>query len=109
MAVLGVRGDVRSDRSPRKRAVLLVLRYYLGIMRRQWWISVPAVTLPALGNTFLFYLTPLLVAGLVKQLAGGGHSEFGTLLPYVLGFAGLMLAGEVLWRVGLHFLNRLDA
>ncbi|TMQ90980.1 ABC transporter ATP-binding protein [Actinomadura soli] len=64
------------------------------------------MTLPALGNTCLFYLTPLVVAALVGHLAGGGESGLGTLLPYVLGFAGLMLTGEALWRVGLHFLNR---
>ena len=29
--------------------------------------------------------------------------------PYVLGFAGVLLLAEVLWRVGLHCLNRLDA
>jgi ATP-binding cassette, subfamily B, bacterial len=84
------------------------LGYYCGVLRRQWRISVPAVTLPALGNTLLFYLTPLVVAALVGHLADGGESDLGALLPYVLGFAGLMLAGEALWRVGLHFLNRVD-
>ena len=106
MAVLGMRSG---GRSPRRRAVQLVLRYYLGVVRRQWWISLPALTLPALGNTCLFYLTPLVVARLVQHLAGGAHSDFGTLLPYVLGFAGLMFVGEALWRLGLHFLNRMDA
>jgi ATP-binding cassette subfamily B protein len=76
------------------------------VLRRQWRISLPALTLPALGNTCLFYLTPLVVAALVGHLAGGGESDLATLLPYVLSFAGLMLAGEALWRVGLHFLNR---
>ncbi|MFI0454047.1 ABC transporter ATP-binding protein [Actinomadura sp. 6N118] len=67
------------------------------------------MALPALGNTCLFYLTPLMVAALVGHLAGGGESDLGALLPYVLGFGGLMLAGEALWRAGLHFLNRVDA
>jgi ATP-binding cassette subfamily B protein len=104
--VLGVRGGSRDGQSPRQRAVLLALRYYCDVLRRQWRISLPALTLPALGNTCLFYLTPLMVAALVGHLAGGGESDLATLLPYVLGFAGLMLAGEALWRVGLHFLNR---
>jgi ATP-binding cassette, subfamily B, bacterial len=104
--VPGVRGGFRVGPSPRQRAVPLTLRYYCDVLRRQWPIALPAMTLPALGNTCLFYLTPLMVAALVGHLAGGGESNLATLLPYVLGFGCLMLAGEALWRAGLHFLNR---
>ncbi|MEO5877824.1 MAG: ABC transporter ATP-binding protein [Streptosporangiaceae bacterium] len=93
----------------RKRAVLLALRLYLSELRRQWPVSVPALTLPALGNVCVSYLAPLFVAALVGQLAAGGESTVRQLLPYVLGFGGMMLAGESLWRVGIHFLNRTDA
>ncbi|MEO3825760.1 ABC transporter ATP-binding protein [Actinomadura sp. B10D3] len=93
-------------RSTRRRAVLLALRFYCGELRRQWRISLPALLLPPLGNTCLFYLTPLVVAALVGHLAGGGKSDLAALLPFVLGFAGLGLVGEALWRVGLHYLNR---
>ncbi len=95
--------------SVRKSAVMLVLRHYGGELRRQWRVSVPALALPALGNVCLAYLAPLAVAGLIGHLAAGGDGSIGALLPYVLGFGGLLLAGEVLWRVGLHFLNRTDA
>jgi ATP-binding cassette subfamily B protein len=87
----------------------LVLRYYCGELKRQWRVATPAMTLPAIGNICLFYLAPLAVAGLVGHLAGGGEGSVATLLPYVLGFGALLLAGEVLWRIGLHFLNRTDA
>ncbi|MFA1547923.1 ABC transporter transmembrane domain-containing protein [Actinomadura chokoriensis] len=106
MAVLALRGGSGDGRPARRRAVLLALRYYWDVLRRQWRISLPAMTLPALGNICLFYLTPLVVAALVGHLAGGGESDLAALLPYVLGFAGLMLTGEALWRAGLHFLNR---
>ncbi len=95
--------------SVRKSAVLLALRYYCGEVRRQWRVAVPALTMPALGNICLFYLAPLAVAGLVGHLAGGGDGSLTALLPYVLGFGALLLAGEALWRIGLHFLNRTDA
>ncbi|WP_229699413.1 ABC transporter ATP-binding protein [Nonomuraea glycinis] len=62
-----------------------------------------------MGNISLFYLAPLMVAGLVGRLAEGGDAPMAALLPYVLGFGALLLLGEVLWRVGLHFLNRTDA
>src|SRR5215469_7757076 len=29
-------------------------------------------------------------------------------MPYVLGFAGVLLLAEVTWRIGIHCLNRLD-
>jgi ATP-binding cassette subfamily B protein len=89
--------------------MLLALRHYCGELLRQWPVAAPALILPALGNICLFYLAPLAVAGLVGHLAGGGDGSFAALQPYVLGFGGLLLAGEVLWRGGLHFLNRTDA
>ncbi|MEU8279283.1 ABC transporter ATP-binding protein [Microbispora bryophytorum] len=109
MAALGSIEDAQNGPSVRRSAVLLALRYYCGELRRQWWVAVPALTLPALGNICLFYLAPLAVAGLVGHLSGGGDGTVDALLPYVLGFGAMLLAGEVLWRVGLHFLNRADA
>jgi ATP-binding cassette subfamily B protein len=70
---------------------------------------VPAMIFPALGNICLFYLAPLAVAGIVGRLAGDGDVPLDVLLPYVLGFGALLLTGEVMWRIGVHFLNRTDA
>ncbi|MGI5154019.1 ABC transporter ATP-binding protein [Microbispora sp. CA-102843] len=109
MAVLGAIEDADDGPSVRRSAVLLALRYYCGELRRQWRVAVPALTLPALGNICLFYLAPLAVAGLVGHLSGGGDGTIDALLPYVLTFGALLLTGEALWRVGLHFLNRTDA
>ncbi|MFD1540829.1 ABC transporter ATP-binding protein [Nonomuraea guangzhouensis] len=109
MAVLGSLQGTEGASSVRKSAVLLALRHYSGELVRQWRVSALALTMPALGNICLFYLAPLAVAGIVGQLSAGGDGSVGALLPYVLGFAGLLLAGEVLWRIGLHFLNRTDA
>ncbi|GGL29038.1 ABC transporter ATP-binding protein [Planomonospora parontospora] len=109
MTVLGSPEGSGDDPPVRRSAVLLALRHYCGELRRQWRVAVPALTLPALGNICLYYLAPLAVAGLVGHLAGGGDGSVDALLPYVLGFGALLLAGEVLWRVGLHFLNRTDA
>ncbi|MFK4042849.1 ABC transporter ATP-binding protein [Nonomuraea wenchangensis] len=109
MAVLGSLVGSGERSSARKSAVLLALRHYWNELRRQWPVALPALTLPAVGNICLFYLAPLAVAGLVGHLAGGGDGSVGALLPYVAYFAGMLLAGEALWRVGLHFLNRTDA
>jgi ATP-binding cassette, subfamily B, bacterial len=93
---------------PRKRAVLLALRYYGRQMARLRRFTVPAMLLPALGNTGIFYIAPLIVAQLVGRFADHGPAGVGAALPYVLGFAGVLLFAEIVWRIGIHCLNRLD-
>ena len=92
----------------RKRAVLLVLRYYGGQMALLRRFALPAMLLPALGSTGISYVAPLIVAALIGRFAAHGAVTTGEAVPYVLGYAGLLLFSEVLWRIGLHFMNRLD-
>ncbi|RST16529.1 ABC transporter ATP-binding protein [Streptomyces sp. WAC05374] len=96
---------------PSKGSVLLALRHYGRELVRLRSLTVPAMLLPALGNIGILYIAPLVVAKLVGHIAGddGGAPGLGPMLPYVLGFAGVLLLGEALWRIGLHCLNRLDA
>lgn len=95
--------------------MLLALRYYgRELLRLRRWTA-PAMLLPALGNIGINYIAPLVVAKLVGRVAGGTGTGSGTgigigpMLPYVLGFAGVLMLSELLWRIGLHCLNRLDA
>jgi ATP-binding cassette subfamily B protein len=92
----------------RKRSVLLALRFYGRQMARLRRFTVPAMLLPALGNTCIFYVAPLIVAQLAGRLVGHGPVGIGAAMPYVLGFAGVLLFAEILWRIGIHCLNRLD-
>ncbi|MEV4426171.1 ABC transporter ATP-binding protein [Streptomyces sp. NPDC049602] len=95
---------------PNKGSVLLAVRFYARELLRLRWLTAPALLLPALGNIGINYIAPLVVAKLVGRIAGDGTGGgLGPLLPYVLVFAGVLLLGEALWRVGLHCLNRLDA
>ncbi|MGW9435926.1 ABC transporter ATP-binding protein [Streptomyces sp. NPDC055607] len=96
---------------PSAGSVLLALRHYGRELLRLRRLTAPAMLLPALGNIGIFYVAPLVVAKLVGQVAGDGVGAdgIGAHLPYVLGFAGVLLLSEALWRVGLHCLNRLDA
>lgn len=96
--------------APSRGSVLLALRYYGRELTRLRTMTVPAMLMPALGNVGIHYIAPLIVAKLVGRIAGGeGATGIGPMLPYVLGFAGVLLLSEVLWRIGLHCLNRLDA
>ncbi|XVV07055.1 ABC transporter ATP-binding protein [Actinosynnema sp. CA-248983] len=92
----------------RKTAVVLALRYYGRELVRQKAMAAPALLLPALGNIGVAYLAPLVVAALVGHLADGGDATATTFLPYVLSFAGILLFAELLWRIGVHCLNRTD-
>ncbi len=86
----------------------LALRYYGRELARLRRFALPAMLLPALGNIGVNYLAPLVVAKLVGRIADGG-AGLSASLPYVLGFAGVLLLAEALWRLGVHCLNRLDA
>ncbi|GAB3894466.1 ABC transporter ATP-binding protein [Kibdelosporangium lantanae] len=89
----------------RKRAVLLALRHYIKEITRQKRLAIPGMLMPALGNTLLFYIGPLIVGRLAGDLAGDEHVGLGW---YVVAFAGSILLAEVFWRIGLHCLNRVD-
>jgi ATP-binding cassette subfamily B protein len=111
MTAPGSRGEEEVSRrgsSTRKTAVLLALRYYGREIARRRRVAVPALLLPALGNICLLYLTPLIVAELAGRIAAGGAVNASVILPYILGFAGLLLLAEGFWRLGVHCLNRLD-
>ena len=97
------------EEKPDKGSVMLAVRYYRRELTRLWPITLPAMLGPALGNIGLAYLAPLLVAQLVTRITENAHLTLGSALPYVLGFTGIMLFSEVLWRIGMHYLNRLDA
>ncbi|MEU8860687.1 ABC transporter ATP-binding protein [Streptomyces umbrinus] len=103
-------GSPESREVPRsKGSVLLALRYYGRELARLRWLTAPAMLLPALGNIGINYIAPLIVAKLVGRIAGDAGIDLGSTLPYVLGFAGVLLLAEILWRIGLHCLNRLAA
>ncbi|UWE10938.1 ABC transporter ATP-binding protein [Actinacidiphila bryophytorum] len=95
--------------APGRGSVVLALRYYWRELVRLRWIAVPAMLLPALGSTGINYVAPLFVAKLVGRIADDSGLAVGTAVPYVLAFAGVMLFGELLWRLGFHCLNRVDA
>ncbi|MFG2134272.1 ABC transporter ATP-binding protein [Streptomyces sp. NPDC048751] len=94
---------------PGTGSVILALRHYGRELARLRRLTVPAMLLPALGNIGINYVAPLIVAKLVGRIAGDTDVTIASSLPYVLGFAGVLLVSEALWRLGLHCLNRLDA
>src|ERR1700753_845354 len=92
----------------RKRAVALAVRFYGGQLRHLGRYTGPALLLPAVGNTCISYIAPLIVAQLVGRLVGHGAFGLGASAKYLIAFAGVLLFAEFIWRIGIHYLNRLD-
>jgi ATP-binding cassette, subfamily B, bacterial len=104
------RGDEdEGEEKPDKGSVMLAARYYRRELTRLWRMALPAMLGPALGNIGIYYIAPLLVAQLVTRITENAHLALGSAMPYVFGFTGILLFSEVVWRIGMHFLNRLDA
>ena len=88
--------------------MVLALRFYGLQLGRLWRFSVPGMLLPAMGNTCISYIAPLIVAQLVARLVGHGSFGLGAAVSYLIAFAGVLLFAEFLWRIGIHCLNRVD-
>ena len=100
--------DAARGTARRRAALRLAVRQYAATLRRHKAVSIPALLLPALGNTALFYVPPLVVARLAGRLSEGADRGIGALTPYLLAFVAALVVGEACWRVGIHCLNRTD-
>jgi ATP-binding cassette subfamily B protein len=98
----------RSARAPsrRGRAFRLAIRHYAAQARRDWRRSLPAMVLPGVGSTLAWFCPPLVIAAMFERFEGGARPAVGEIAPYLAVFGAVWLAGEAVWRVGIHFLNR---
>ena len=101
---------IDADRDPERLndALRLVLRRYGAQIRRRAAIAIPAVLLPALGDVLTVYAPPLVVAKLLGTFARQEHLSPADLAPYVLTFAGLWLAGQIVWRIAVALIIRAE-
>ena len=98
-----------NDEPISREAVRQVLREYALQYKRHPFYSLGAFLLPAIGNIFVFFVPPLIIARLVNILAAGDTISLTSVSPYIALFAGLWLFGEVLWRFGMYFLAKVEA
>ncbi|MDE1919269.1 MAG: ABC transporter ATP-binding protein [Patescibacteria group bacterium] len=98
-----------NDEPISREAVREVLRAYGRQYRRHPFYSLGGFLLPAIGNIFVFFAPPLIIAHLVNMLAAGDKVSLTSVGPYIALFAGLWLFGEVLWRFGMYFLAKVEA
>ncbi|MDE2116962.1 MAG: ABC transporter ATP-binding protein, partial [Patescibacteria group bacterium] len=91
-----------------RRAIRQVLRDYWDQYRKYPAMTVAALLLPACGSIFVFFVPPLIIAHIVNVLAATGTISLSSVGSYIILFAVLWLVGEILWRIGLHILIKLE-
>jgi ATP-binding cassette subfamily B protein len=92
-----------------KQAVWRVIKAYLGRMRAYPFNTTVAFLMPALGTVCVFFVPPLLVARVVDAFAADETIGLMNVSGFVLTFAGVWMLGEVMWRVGMHYLIKLES
>jgi ATP-binding cassette, subfamily B, bacterial len=99
-----------ADRDPRRlaQALRLVLRRYAAQVRRRPALAIPALILPGIADVLIFYAPPLAVARLLGAFARDERLSTRELAPYVLSFAAMWLAGEMIWRIALLLMTRTE-
>jgi ATP-binding cassette, subfamily B, bacterial len=99
-----------TERDPRRltSALRLVLRRYGAQLRRRPGLAVGALVLPAAGDVLTFYAPPLVIAKLLGRFARGQPFTPAELTPYVLTFAILWTSGQILWRIAIALIARIE-
>src|SRR6266566_7845544 len=100
--------DPDRDSKRLSASLWLVVRRYAAQIRRRPALALPALLLPGIGTILVFYAPPLVIAKLLAAFARGDQLSSGQLAPYVVTFAALWLAGEVLWRAADCFIARAE-
>jgi ATP-binding cassette, subfamily B, bacterial len=103
-----IKTEEKRDPKRLRSALGFVLRRYGAQIRRQPLLAVGALLFPALGDVLTFYAPPLLIAKLLGAFARNQTFTAAQLAPYVLGFAGLWLAGQICWRIAVSFIIRME-
>ena len=95
------------DGAERRRvAFRMAVGAYVGQLREDWRLTLPAFLLPGIGSVLVWFCPPLVIAALIERFGDGPRPELRDLSPYLAALAGVCLAGEAIWRAGIHFLNR---
>jgi ATP-binding cassette, subfamily B, bacterial len=97
---------LRRERLP--AALRLVIQRYVRQILARKALTIPALVLPGIGMVLITYAPALVVARLAGAFARGEVSTTQALVPYLATFAGMFLAGEVVWRVALWFMTRAE-
>ena len=86
----------------------LVLRQYGQQLRCRPVLAAGALLLPAIADVLTYYAPPLVVARLLGAIARNEPFTTARLTPYILTFAALWIGGQVLWRIAIALITRVE-
>ena len=89
-------------------AIRLVLARYYAQARRMPLMTIGCIVLPAAADILNYYAPPLVIARLLGRFARNESMTAPDLVPYVLTFAGLWIAGQVCWRIAVILITRVE-
>lgn len=90
----------------RTNSLRLALNDYVAqIWRYKAWM-LPSLVLPGIGNVFIAYIPPLIIAAVITDFNGTIPSSLSDLTPYLLLLAGAWLFGETIWRIAFIVQSR---
>jgi ATP-binding cassette subfamily B protein len=91
-----------------KEATRQAWRSYVSTLWSLKKFSIAGMVLPGIGNVFVAYLPPLVVAAAITHF-GNERPTLEEAVPYLLTFAGVWFVGEIIWRIAFLFLNVTDS
>ena len=97
-----------TDQRRLSEALRLVLRRYYAQVCRWKVYAVPALLLPAVGDVLTIYAPPIVVARLLAAFAQREEITFSEFIPYLAAFAGLWIAGQIVWRLAVAMIIRAE-
>jgi ATP-binding cassette subfamily B protein len=98
-----------SKRHITRESVNRVLRAYWTEYKRYPWASILGFFLPAIGTIFVLFVPPLILAKLINIFISSGSVTFKGTMGLIVLYGVLWLLGEICWRVGMHFMNKVKA
>jgi ATP-binding cassette subfamily B protein len=100
--------ETERDERRLTQALRLVLRRYAAQVRCRWRAAAGALLLPAMADVLTFYAPPLVVAKQLRSIPPGDRLTVTELLPSAALFAALWLSGQILWRVAVALIARVE-
>ena len=100
--------DTPRDTSRLRASLRLVLARYWRQARRTPLMSAASVLLPAAADILNYYAPPLVIARLLGRLGRNETLTWHDLLPYILAFAALWIAGQICWRLAVILITRVE-